>query len=453
MAIKPFLESNKSISMYSQIWKSYTAALPNFPKLRRPLIGAVIKETRIDKGIRQLDFANRIGINISTLKSIENDHQQATTVENLNRMALVLGLKAEELILLGCERDPANFFIYKKDAPPSIKGIRQRKRFPSEWHQSQRFRFANFDMTPISPPIATKKDFFICRINLPPKRSLESLTDAISLPFIMGYIASGFNLKLTSGKFVMSLTAQQGFGLREVKQVSLTNDDEDHAAVIYLIAKLPFSENSRIKPQTHRPLEGIHISEGIEMLRRQSNREGHLLSINHLADMTDSLNHEQIHKLMRMKQGSSVIYWEKIEDLLAGTGVSMEDFLDGCHRRKKESLQLVPALSRSLVDFSAYYGLKLHSCTPSGSDFFASEISVEGSEKMPRKPWERKDKAMIALYIEEGELEVTVGEKRSPMTLIKGESVYFDGNLGYKLRNPSKDQAKGFFATYPAVVF
>ena len=59
---------------------------------------------------------------------------------------------------------------------------------------------------------------------------------------------------------------------------------------------------------------------------------------------------------------------------------------------------------------------------------------------------------MCALYLEQGELEITVGGKlRGPLPLSKGESIYFDAGLGYVLRNPAGAQAKAFLATYPAI--
>ena len=173
--------------MYQKIWAKYKEALPNFPELRRPLVGSVIKETRVDKGIRQMDFSKIVGINESTLKSIENDHQQATTSDNLMKCAEALGISVEDIILLGREKDPANIFVVKKVAPPVIKGIRERKRAPQEWYESLRLRFDNFDLIPVSAPIAAKRDFFICKINLPAKRAIENLSlDARH--FVIGYI-------------------------------------------------------------------------------------------------------------------------------------------------------------------------------------------------------------------------------------------------------------------------
>ena len=69
--------------MYKDLIERLKSEFPDFPGARRPRVGSVIKTIRVDKGIRQKDFAKNVGINESTLKNVENDHQLATTVENL----------------------------------------------------------------------------------------------------------------------------------------------------------------------------------------------------------------------------------------------------------------------------------------------------------------------------------------------------------------------------------
>lgn len=441
--------------MYREIWDKYKQALPDFPSLRRPLVGTVIKEIRVDKGIRQMDFAKQIGMNESTLKSIENDHQQATTVENLEKCARALNLLSDELILMGRERDPANCFVFKRSEPPHIKGIRKRKKAPQEWHQSMRRRFEDFDLIPCSPPISTKRDFFLGRVNLPPKRALENLR-LEAHEKVMGFIAAGYNIKVEYLGKETHLTGNQGFALDGFFPHRVVNDDEDQAAVIYLMTKLTHLEHSKeiTQPKRERS-ESLDIAHGISALRRyRSDRPRRLLPITHLADLTDSLNHEQILKLMRMKKGSSVISWEKIEDLLTGTGTSMEEFLAWCHHEEPQVFSVATAASRALIDLS-YYGIKIYSVLPPNirHDYFCGEMTIEGKGKVAPKSWQRKDQAMVALYVEEGELEITVGKHRSALPLLKGESIYFDGGLGYLVRNPADSQARAFFATYPAIPF
>ena len=101
--------------MYQSIWKRYLSVMPKFPTLRRLRVGSAIKETRVNNGIQQKDFAVRVDINESTLKSIENDHQSATTVANLERCASALDLSVDDLIFMGREKDPANFFVLKEN--------------------------------------------------------------------------------------------------------------------------------------------------------------------------------------------------------------------------------------------------------------------------------------------------------------------------------------------------
>src|SRR3989338_9014374 len=150
--------------MYKEILERYQREFPQFPAARRPRVGSVIKTVRIDKGFRQMDFAKTVRINESTLKNIENDHQQATTAENLTRCAAALKVSLKDLILMGREWDEANYFALKRMAPKKIEGIRIRKRAPIEWYESVRIRFKDFDLTPISAPINARKDFFCARI-------------------------------------------------------------------------------------------------------------------------------------------------------------------------------------------------------------------------------------------------------------------------------------------------
>lgn len=439
--------------MYREIIEKYRQEIPQIPLSRRPLVGSVIKRIRIDKGIRQIDFAKKVGINEATLKSIENDHQQATTVENLERMATELGTTVDELILLGRERDPANFFPLKRQTPNEIPGILERKHSPLEWYESVRLRFKNFDLTPISPPLTTARDFFIARINLPPQRSIEHLSLDTHFP-VIGFISAGFNIKITYGNRSHVVTTNQGFSLDGFYKHSFTNEDDDVAAVIYVMTKIPNKASPSWGAET-KPEATINIAKGIEELRKErSDRPGIMLSVKHLADTTDNLDHEQIAKMARLKKGSSVVYWEKIEDLLGGTRVSMEEFLGWSHQLPRKPFELATAKTRAVIDYSTYYGVTIYSCVPPiKSDIFCGELKIEGQGSLSKKSWERKDAAMIAIYLEEGELEITAGKSRNAFPLGKGESIYFDGCLGYIIRNPGKSTAKAFMASFPALQF
>ena len=437
--------------MYKDLLERYQRDFPSFPAARRPRVGSVIKTIRIDKGIRQMDFAKTVRINESTLKNIENDHQQATTAENLSRCAAALKVPLEDLILMGREWDEANYFALKRTAPKKIEGIRIRKRAPIEWYQSVRIRFKDFDLTPISAPINARKDFFCARIVLPPKRSISELALGAHHP-VMGFITEGYNLKIQYDKQEYPLTGNQAFTLDGFFSHSIVNDDEDHAATLYLIAKLPNYGKNRLSYQTTgKELDRPNIAQGLEHLRDLiSDRPGHPLSVQHLADLTDQLDYQQIHKLIRLKKGSATIYWDKIEDILGGTGVSFDDFLKWSRNRISKPFNLATAATRANTAYLAE-GVRIYHATPPGikNQFFCGEIFIEGKKT---KSWKRQDAAMCALYLEQGELEITVGGKlRVPLPLSKGESIYFDAGLGYVLRNPTTSQAKAFLAAYPAI--
>lgn len=441
--------------MLREIFKHYRDKLPDFPSTRRPRVGSVIREIRTNRGLRQMDLADEVRINHSTFKSFENDHQKATTVDNLERCAKALNVTTDELILLGREYDPGNFFIMKRsDEIPEIEGIRKRKHTPEDWFQSIRLRLKDFDLTPISPPINSKKDFFVCRLVLPPKRTIENLLLGVHMP-IISYIAEGFNIKVLCGdKKPYSLTSGQAYSLDGFFPHSIFNEDEDHSAIIYLITKLPnFDKLSRLKSGPACNPSPINISQGVDAIRSyRSERANKQMSLRHLADLTDTLNERQLIEIMRLKQGASVVYWEKIEDLLSATNVSMDEFLLWAQGLKDHPFSVANAKTRAWIEY-IHHGLKIYACTPPGINnlFFCGQIFIEGAGQVSKDTWERKDKSMVALYVEEGEIQVFVGKRKKTISLSKGESAYLDGNLGYALRNASKTQAQVFFATHKAI--
>lgn len=54
-------------------------------------VGATIKKLRKEKGIRQIDFANKCGISQTYLSQIENDNRNPT-VDVLEKISKVLGI-------------------------------------------------------------------------------------------------------------------------------------------------------------------------------------------------------------------------------------------------------------------------------------------------------------------------------------------------------------------------
>lgn len=440
--------------MYKEIFEKYKSYFPAVPAFRRPRVGSVIRDIRINKGIQQKDLAKLTGINESTLKSIINDHQQATTVENLDHCAKALGVTTDELILRGRERDPANFFAFKNNPPPEIEGIRKRKHSPEDWHQSIQFNLKNCQITPISAPINTKKDFLCFRLEIPPKHKFDKLILESPMP-VIGFVSKGFNIKISyGGKIDSTITSNQGFMLNGFHQHSLINEDDEHPAIIYLITKLPHLRRTNIDSSiSGKEFPAINIAQGIELIRKYcSERPEQMISVKHLADLTDSLNHSQIAMMMEQKKGSSVVYWEKIEDLLGAAKVPIEDFLEWTHNKQSLPFSMGTSSTRAWIKYT-HFGAKLYSCTPPGikNFFFCAELFLDGAGQIRRESLRRKDESMIALYVEEGELLVTAGRERMTLPLSKGDRLYFDGNLSYMLQNPSRTQAQIFLASYPGI--
>ncbi len=443
---------------YSALFSRYEKMFPEIPK-RRPRVGAVIKEIRVNQGIRQIDFAKETGINWSTLKSIENDHQKATTVETLDQCAKRLKVPLDEIIRLGREKDPANCFVIRHKQVSRIPGLRTRKKTPLPWHYAKTFIYQDVEIAPISPPLQTPKDFFFCRIRMRPGTGFTHLT----LPYdqtVTLFINQGFNLEIScktshySNKgHTQTINTNQGLAFNGRLIHSIQNKDSKEEAVFYLVTRLNPSAVIFKPIDDAQPLS-IDIAKGIEMLRKHcSPSPSRLLSLRQLAELTETMTHEQISKLMRVKKGSSVIYWEKIEELLAGAHVSMDDFLNWCQKKPESLFSLLSARNRTMIDQNTYHGVKIYSTTPPQTDneFFCGELLLEGQKSMGAKAWERKDSAMIGVFVEEGDLEIAVGKSRSALTLTKGESVYFDASLGYVIRNPRPIQAKAFMASYPGI--
>ncbi len=451
MRRKAFQKNLVSFFMYREIFEKYREAFGPFPAARRPRIGSVIKTLRIDKGIRQPDFARSVQLAVPTLKNIENDHQQATSAQNLERAARALGVTVKDLVLMGREWDPANYFALKGRAPQKIEGIRIRKRAPIEWHEALHIPFEDFELAPISAPLNTKKDFFCARLTLPPKRAVQKLALPVPRP-VIGFLTEGFNLKITSGGREYPLTSKQAFGLDGSVPHGIRNGDEDQPAVLYLMTQLPNYEKPGGYSHAPKKIPGhLNIARAIEELRKNcSSRPGRPIPLAHLADLTDRLDYQQVIKVSRLKKSSAIVSWDKIEDILGGAGIDMEDFLEWAFNGMPDKIRFATAATRANTEYLTE-GVRIYHATPpgTGNRLFCGELYIEGKKS---KSWKRRDAAMCALYLEQGELEVTVGGKiRGPLPLAKGESIYFDASLGFILRNPVATQAKAFLASFPAL--
>ena len=236
-------------------------------------------------------MAKEIGINKATISAFENDHQKATSIENLGKYTKRLGGSVEGLILLGREYDPCNAFVLKKNDPEKssgnyemidqIEGLPARKHETKDWFNSVRLRMADFDVIPISPPINFQKDFFIARFILPPKRQIRNLATGLDCP-VIGVISSGFDLRLGYADQSFDLNGIHSFRLNGLYPHSIINDSDEKTAVFYLVTKflsgnLSISKYSRIQAKLIRSIYQrlwiISASTFLRFLIRQSHSD------------------------------------------------------------------------------------------------------------------------------------------------------------------------------------
>lgn len=399
----------------------------------------------------QKDLAEKSKINLSTLKSIENDHQQATSYENLSALALALGCAPEEMIAWAREKDPWNVFILKQ----SVLSEDLNSENMNPWFSKQRMKFPDYDITCLSPPFGMNKDFLILRLNLPPKRSFKISNSFLSPA--MGLIREGFQLQFScDGKTQGYLNAHQGFAFTFENDFCIENQDSDAAAVIYLCGNYPLSGRPPSKPEKSTPdSSDFDLARAVNALMSHlSTRPGKSISVRELADRSDFLDHEQIHKMLRKEGPQAVIHWEKIEDLLSASGMSLSNFFASAYGRHHHFFATTHTTDRSLIDLSHYQGLRYHSCSPPIASLpFACYEMIFSNANTRLKKVSRQNPGMLCIYVEDGSLAVTIGERLDTFILDKSESVYFDCSLGYQLENASKRQTKCFLAAKPRLIF
>ncbi len=449
--------------MYSRILKKYKAVLTGFPDRRRPRVGAVIREMRINQGMTQADMSAKTGIHKATISAFENDHQRATSIENLEKYTARLGASLEEIILLGREYDPCNAFILKKtgtekEASENIDGLSQRKHETRDWFASLRLRMPDFDVIPISPPLAFRKDFFVARFLLPPKRQIRNLVAGPGCP-VTGVISSGFDLRVTVGGQSFDLGGAQSFRLDGSFPHTISNDNDNHTAIFYLLTRVPFGESPAGFQRPSKTDDGkMNIARALETLRCRLSREsGSPVPLRRMAAMSDTLHEKQIREMTRLKKESSVVYWEKIEDLLGATQTPLEDFLRWSRGTSHPGFSVSSTLHQAVITYGQH-GVQIKTRNPldGGKDFFCGVLDLEGVGGKGQKPriisdWYRKDDTVTALFVEYGHVRLVVGKRKKVYDLGEGDSAYLDTGLGFSIRNRSAEDSRMFLATSPAL--
>ncbi len=104
---------------------------------------------------------------------------------------------------------------------------------------------------------------------------------------------------------------------------------------------------------------------------------------------------------------------------------------------------------RGFIDYSQH-GFTIQSLSPPGTssrDFFLGIMTIRPLQELKR--WKFQTNCMIAVYVQQGTLEIMYGGKKH--RLHANESAYFDGSIPHRFKNVDTFEAKIFLATRPPI--
>jgi mannose-6-phosphate isomerase-like protein (cupin superfamily) len=166
------------------------------------------------------------------------------------------------------------------------------------------------------------------------------------------------------------------------------------------------------------------------------------------------IDEQALQYLENTTQKDQVIYWDKIEKISQCLKMPFSRFLELAEGSDGGYFYHATAHDRALIDYRHFLGVRIKSSLYPGPQnrFQIAEMYIDPKGGIRRASWQRKDDAKISAYVEDGELLVEVGKNRKT-SIREGESIYFDGSLGYIFTNTGTKPAKLLFASYPPIIF
>lgn len=438
--------------MYDQFVSDFKALLPEFPAEPDLDLGFAIKHIRLRMGLTQEELARDARMNLSALKTLENGYAKFTTISNLEVLSHVLRVPLREILLEAREWFPGNFFVLKL-GEPSTAGTRKRKRREEIWFKRKNLTYNGFRIDLSSPPLRAPAHFCLAILEIAPGKEIPRLK--LRYPNqVVGFVERG-TLKIVYGSNQeMNLFGNQGFALRGDKTHRFINLDMDNTLRLVLAFHLAPSKTLAADSGSRKDQAGVSAGKAIHRIRElYSDSKERLLTFAELSYLT-GLEEKSLQYLENTTQADQVVYWDKVEKITQALKMPFTRFLDLAEGKDEGSFSLATAHDRALIDYRHYLGVRIKSTVfPStGNIFHMSEMYIEPRGGIRRVTWKRTDNARIAVYIEDGELRVEVGKNRK-VNLQQGESVYFDGSLGYIFTNPGSRPCKLFIATHPPIIF
>lgn len=441
----------RAVAMYEKFIRGLKSQFPEFPSSPDLDLGLAIKQIRLRMGMTQDELARNSGIKLSALKTLENGYSKFTKISNIDAIARVLRANMRDIILEAREWYPGNFFVMKL-AEPASAGARKRKRREDIWFKRSSFFHGGFRLDFSSPPVNSPDHFHFMVADVEAGKQIPEM----KLPYpnqVAGFVQRG-TLKIVydSGQEA-HLFGNQGFSLRGDKTHSFINTDRDNPLRFCMVFSL--SPSGTPGPLKTKPRgSGLSVGKAIHGIRKLYSDSGtRLLTFAELSYLT-GLDEKSLQYLENTTEADQVVYWDKIEKITRALGMPFQRFLDLAEGKDEGYFHLATAHDRALIDYHHYLGVRIKSTLFPGTHnhYHMSEMYIEPKGGIRRVTWRRSDQAMIAVYLEDGELLVEVGKNRKAF-LTAGSSVYFDGSLGYIFTNPGAKPSKLFIATRPPIVF
>ena len=438
--------------MYKQLAAKFRSAIPEFPSEPNLDLGLGIKQIRLRMGMTQSELAKDAGMKPAALKTLENGYAKFTTTKNLEALAQALRTPLRDILLESREWFPGNFFVTKLSETPRENLKRRRKHREDIWFKQKPLAFDGLQIASITPPFTAPSHFTFLLINIGAGKALRDL----KLPCpnqITGFVQRG-SLRITyNNSQEFKLFGNQGFSLRGDKLHHLINQDTDNPLQLCLAFSLSPEEYIR-GAEVLKNQPSFSIGRAIKQIRSlYSHSEKHPLRFSELARLT-GIDEQALQYLENTTQKDQVIYWDKIEKISQCLKMPFSRFLELAEGSDGGYFYHATAHDRALIDYRHFLGVRIKSSLYPGPQnrFQIAEMYIDPKGGIRRASWQRKDDAKISAYVEDGELLVEVGKNRKT-SIREGESIYFDGSLGYIFTNTGMKPAKLLFASYPPIIF
>lgn len=437
--------------MYERFLADYRRRLPEFPKEPSLELGLGIKQVRLRMGLTQEKLARESGMKPSALKTLENGYAKFTKWAHLEAIAKVLEVSVREILTEGREWFPGNFYVSKlSEILPS--GKRKRKQREEIWFRRVPLSYEGYRLDFSSPPLTTPSYFCFAVLEIDPEKEIRDL----KLPYpgqVAGLVQRGTLKIIYDSRLETEIVANRGFLLRGDKPHDFLNPDKENPVRVWMaFSPAPLKTPKRAGKMKARESPVGRAINRIRYLYSHSKTKP--LSFVELSYLT-GLEEDSLRYLENTTDPDQVVYWDKIERITQALKMPLSRFLDLMEERDEGYFYRATALDRAVIDYQHYVGICIKSALfPSPiNNYHLSEMSIEPKRGIRRSTWARKDEARIAVYLEAGELLVEMGRNRKAI-LKAGESVYFDGSLGYIFTNPSKGHSsKLLVATCPPIIF